>query len=331
MKNNNLIFGVLLVVVGALLLLYNLNLLDLQFSFRSVFKLWPLWLVYGGVSLLWSRNPRYSGLVGIIGLLLIAFVLLVGFLPQIIGASHRKPSASIDWLHDRLYNNNDNDQNNIDSDNEDSDTQTYSQKEFIFNEPLKPQTTAAQLNIEVGAGDFEITGGTASLINMDAKTQLDYKFSPVYNADNTQATISIASKGNINLGKDLNTVKTQLNTTPMWEIKAEMGACKMNFDLTKHKIKKFNLEAGAADVDVTFGDLLPELNAKFEMGASDLKIRIPKSVGCQITTETALSSQDFKGFEKKGDQYFSPNFNSSNKKIFIAIESGISNLDVELY
>ena len=326
MKNSNLIWGVLLLIIGGILLLYNFNVVDLDFSFRAITKLWPLWLIYGGLSVLLSKNAKYYNLLGVFGLVLIGFVLLVGFKPEIVGITPQK-SFNHSWDFG-----NDGDNNNLNSGDQNNGSETT--KMFDFSEKYSPSVKNAEFNIKVGLGEFEVTDGTTNLADVNAKTDLTgYEFSPKYNADNSSATVNLTAKDGKVEGFDnlTNEVKTKLSTVPVWVINADMGVCQTKFNLSKHKVEKFSLKAGVSDVDIKFGDLMPRLDAEVEVGASSVTVKVPKTVGCQIVAKTGISNKDFDGFVKNGDVYTTPNFATSDKKIYLSLKSGVSNLEVQLY
>jgi hypothetical protein len=89
---------------------------------------------------------------------------------------------------------------------------------------------------------------------------------------------------------------------------------------------------GAAALNVKFGDLSDVARLKIDAGASDMDILIPESVGCEINSDDALSSKNFKGFNKINHNiYRTDNFDKSTKKIFIEIDCGVSSIDVKKY
>ena len=60
MKYERIIWGVLLLFVGGVLLLENLNVIE--FYWRNVWGFWPIFLIIGGVNLLLNRNGSQTGM-----------------------------------------------------------------------------------------------------------------------------------------------------------------------------------------------------------------------------------------------------------------------------
>ena len=59
MKFERIIYGVLLLFVGAVLLLDNFNVIE--FYWRNVWSFWPVFLIIAGVKLLLNRNESQLG------------------------------------------------------------------------------------------------------------------------------------------------------------------------------------------------------------------------------------------------------------------------------
>ena len=84
MKNtSNLITGFVLVILGVLLLLRNLNLLD--FDIIDIFRLWPIALIYAGVEML-PVEPKTKMYLQV-AVIVLFFVALIS-LPAIRNAKH---------------------------------------------------------------------------------------------------------------------------------------------------------------------------------------------------------------------------------------------------
>lgn len=111
-----------------------------------------------------------------------------------------------------------------------------------------------------------------------------------------------------------------------------MGAGELDFDLTRHKIRTLNFDGGAADLKIKIGDLIPITDVNVKTGVANVEIKVPQASGCRIKTHTGLASKDFKGFVKKDDGYYeTPNYSTSKNKVFIKLDGGLSNFEVDTY
>jgi hypothetical protein len=80
------------------------------------------------------------------------------------------------------------------------------------------------------------------------------------------------------------------------------------------------------------GDITPRTDVEIDAGASSITIKVPTASGCDVITNTFLSSREMKGFIKVEDHHYqTPGFNNSQKKVYINLEAGITSIDVIRY
>ena len=77
MKNPNNTLGFILVIAGALLLLNNFDLL--QINIREMIKFWPLLLVYSGLVLLAGNKKGYAVSVAMVSITVIFIIVYFVF------------------------------------------------------------------------------------------------------------------------------------------------------------------------------------------------------------------------------------------------------------
>lgn len=188
-------------------------------------------------------------------------------------------------------------------------------------------------------GKLRISGGVAK-INVSAgdtrdlyrlKTEgFDADANVSYSADSSQVELNVAAgKAGLSSKREASLL---LNPSLVWNITLETGASSVRFDLQEMNVASLRTEAGASTVSVRLGDRQELTEVEFETGASTVKLEIPETVGTEIITETPLSSQSFKGFEKKGqNRFITPNFNDAAKKARIKLSGGVSSFSVSRY
>ena len=129
-----------------------------------------------------------------------------------------------------------------------------------------------------------------------------------------------------------NLADIKLNSNPVWDINVETGATKLDFDLSKFKIKNLTLKGGAASFDVKLGNPLVSTNVEVSTGVSEVNISVPKEAACSIRTNSGLSSNEFEGFDKKDNSlYETPGFDAAKNKIYIHMSGGVSDFKVNRY
>ncbi|AMR31471.1 hypothetical protein A0256_08555 [Mucilaginibacter sp. PAMC 26640] len=326
MKTNKIMPGLVLVLIGALFLLHNYNVIN--FHWGNLFSLWPVFLIMAGVNLLLANNNTAWAAMIKIGVVILGFCILV-FVPN---RNHY------------FWNNHNGNWNFSDEDTDgDSDTTDSDSKGIIkiqgssnFNEPFTPGVTLARLNVNGGASVFNLKDTTNQLFQADTKEFFN-RFEYVKSMDGTTPVIDfrMKNKKNNNFHWDsdqTNTADIKLNTTPEWEINLKTGASESNFDLSRFKVRTLNINGGAASYKITMGMPVAVTNVEVSTGVSEVHIHIPKGAACQITTQSGLSSNDFDDFEKKDDnRYETPGFATAVNKMYIRLKGGVSDFNVDRY
>ena len=306
MKTSNIFWGVFFISIGGLVLLGNIT--DLNFTWNSAWKFWPMVLILIGVSIL-VKNEIGKGIVAGLAALVLALTLYASI------------SATTNLI--------DNDfEINLGDEVAVFDTTYFSQE---YSDSIK----TASLNFSGGAGGFKMLTPTDKLL--DFRTEgVRENFNLERNDLDSHSDINFEMKSNhsIKLGKNnyKNNVELSLNSNPEWDLNFDVGAASLDLDLTQYKVNKLDIDMGAAALNVKFGNLADVTRFKLDAGASDIDILIPDSVGCEIKSDAALSSKNYEGFSKVSkDLYRSENFDKFSKKIYIDIDCGVSSIDVKTY
>jgi len=309
-------WGIVLLFIGGVLLLENFDIIE--FYWGNVWRFWPIFLIIAGVNILFNKNKSQIG--GIVSIAVLVVTLGILFYKG------QQPRGGGNWVNHHFHDDHDND-----NDHDNNDRQFES---LDFSSPyvaaLNGRTT---LNISGGGTSFQLKGASDSLINAHVERKAgNFTLETVQNDSLTTVNFKMKGKSSWNMGDGSNDVDFRLNTGPVWEIRMNMGAGEVDFDLSPYKVRAFNFDGGAAALDIKFGDLLPITDVNVKTGVAEVKINVPEASGCRIRTKTGLSSKDFIGFNKLQDgTYETPNYGSAAKKIFINLDGGLSSFEVKRY
>lgn len=306
MKTSHYFWGMFFISLGGMVLLGNLT--DLNFQWSTAWKFWPTVLILIGISIM-IKNQVGKGIVAALAGIILALSIYAS-----VSATTSMITGDFEFVFD--------DENNVNY-----DTTYYSQE---YNDSIK----TAALNFNGGAGNFKLFSTTDKLIDFKAEGVKDL-FKLRRNDAGSFSEIFFDMKGkSIKFGKEnyKNSVEISLNPKPEWDLNFDVGAASLDLDLTQFKIRKTEINMGAAALRIKYGDQITTSDLKIDAGASDIDILIPKDVACEIKTDAALSSKNFVGFTKiKSDLYRTPNFDNATKKLFIDIDCGVSSIDVKSY
>ncbi|RYU86849.1 hypothetical protein EWM62_17000 [Mucilaginibacter terrigena] len=322
MKSEKIIPGVVLVLLGTVFLLDNYNVID--FHWANFWRFWPIFLIMGGINLVFANNKSAWATILKISVVVGGFALLIFV---------HTPSRYFFPHYNFHYNDNDYD----DDDDNDSDSTGIVKVEgsSIYTQPFTPGVTAAKLNISGGGTLYTLKDTTDQLFSAVTKERYN-RYIYTHTMDGTVPVLELRmkdKKGHIDWNSDNgNSADIKLNTRPEWDINVKAGATELDFDMSKFKIRNFVINGGAASFHVKLGQPLATTNVEVSTGVSEVEIKVPANAACQITTNSGLSSSDFDGFDKKGDNvYETQGFAAATNKILIHLKGGVSDFKVVKY
>ncbi len=302
MKFRNIFWGMILILVGILFTLENLNVID--FDWYNLWRLWPVVLVLWGVSIIPVKNAIKIVLV------LIIFAASLLYMMQ----------ETVYW-HDKDY--------SISLNNSKTDSETLTQE---FTIPYEDSAVSASMSMEIAASTFVLVDESYDLIDFEKQgSSIYYKYKVKKVDSMVDVNIYIEDEVNLN-GHNHNRVNMSLNPQPIWDLTFEIGAADANFDLSGHKVSNINIEGGAAAIKVKLGDKNPKTNVNIETGASSIKVLVPKESYCELDINAVLSGKTISGFKKTDrGHYVTDNYDDATNKIYINVETAVSSYSIIRY
>ena len=307
MSYKKIFWGIVLITIGILVMLKNLDLI--WFSWHSLWALWPVLLILWGISLL----PVKDYIKLIISLVAVAAGIAI---------VSTQPDINTFGLHWHRHNQ----EWQIKYDND-----SVFNAEENYSEPFDKSIKEGTLYLDATAGQFILRDSTDKLYDFE-KSKGNTHYQTSFEKDSTSAVIRLKLKdGNINVGAGSES-HIKLNVNPTWNINFNVGAADMQMDLSKYKVREVTLEGGASSIYLKMGELKEDQKIKISAGASSIHILMPKSRACEIRTNTVLSSRELPGFERiERHLYRTNNFNTAKIKSYINVDAAVSSLNVEKY
>jgi len=316
MKYRHIFWAIILIAIGILAILGNLNVINI--SWFNFWRLWPLILIFWGIAILPAKDiTKFSLLI----VAILATFLLFNQFPD------RRPAL---FGFHRGHGNDWNFGWDNDNDNEESSSDNYKAQNFTV--PFDSAFKKVTLSLDAAAGNFVIEDTTNDMLYF-RKSGYIGNYEMTTEQENGRKKINLKLKeSRIRKSINENRVSIKLNPDLHWNLNFDIGAAEVMMDLSKYKIDTAEFDAGAATMDIRLGDLSPVTSMTFSAGASSIKVMIPKTSGCQITSDSFLVSSDFEGFSKKGDHiHETPGFSQAANKIYIRVETAVSKIRVERY
>jgi len=331
MRQDKIIPGVVLVLIGVLFLMHNFHVL--HFHWINIIHLWPVFLLIGGINLIFAHNR--SGWATVLKIA----VIVLGFGLVLFGDF----GYNFRWWpgHHYYYHQDDNGNYDNDDDDDNDTTNTHGSIRKIegtsnFHTDFRAGTQNATLNLKGGASKYELSD-TTNLLFEAQTTEYRNKYELNTHMDGNNAVVDFNLKGHSvvwNWGDHdkTNEAVIKLNAKPVWDIHIEAGATSLNFDLSKFKVNYVKVSGGAGEFKVKMGAPLANTRVDVSSGVSDVEISVPQNAACSIDAHSGLSSNNFDGFNKTGDNHYeTPGFANATNKIYININGGLSDFKVKRY
>lgn len=286
--------GMILIGIGLLFLLRNLGIIQWS-PFSVLIELWPLIFIVLGINILFKNKML---IVIITWLLFFLAIIAYGFFFE---NKYQSKNSAV------------------------NETFTVTKEE---------ETTEAKMDLNLGAAKIRLDSKTNHLIYASINPK-GIKSDITYKNNQKKAVIlfdSIQTSGKI-VNTSLEDCQFSLNNDVLWEIHSELGVVSGEMDFSSLKVKKLDLDIGAGDLKLLFGDAYDyESDIEISAGASNINLVLPKNAGVKLKLEGLVSKNPLTslGWEKNGDTYYSPNYQDANSKLSIDIDMGVGRLDVNL-
>ncbi len=302
MKTGQVFWGILLLTVGTLFLLDNLSVDSIAVEWEFLSRLWPVLIILWGVSAL-VANKYIKALLAAAAALLLGF-LLYGFF-------------SFQWIS-----------------HEHGVFRTEEVKPRVFTEPLLAGVTRGSLSVKTGAARLRIDGATDQLLEAETRSTFgEYELTKEREGSEVSFELALLNhRGEWTLGRLKNEANVHLHPDPVWDVECELGAASAKLDLSELAVDRVEIESGAASIRLRLGDRAEQCDVSINSGASSIRVEIPESVGCRVEVRAPLSSKKFHGFQKYSrNEYRTEGYETSERKVFISFDVGVSALTIQRY
>jgi len=321
MKHNRIVPGAILITLGVIFLLHSFGLIHIHWI--NIIHLWPIFLLIAGINLIFAHNRS------VWATFLKLVVVVVGVCLLLFGNFGNGFNTWSGYYHFRHLTD-----RNDDDNSDDNEHIVKIEGSSIFTEPFHADAKIGKLNISGGGVSYILVDTTSQLFEATTKEYgRHYEYSH-HNQDSTYVfDFNVNSNARFHWGKGkTNEAVFKLNTAPLWDMDIEAGAAKINFDLSKFKIRNVDISGGAASFQLKMGQPLANTNLSVSTGAAEVRISVPKSAACKIETDSGLSSNNFEGFNKlDDDSYETPGFAGAKNKLYIKFDGGVSDFKVVRY
>lgn len=302
--DNGIVGGIILIVIGVIALL--VTFFDVEIVWSELAKLWPVFIIIFGISIL-PLNKLLKSILVVICILLSSLLYYNGV------------KEDDDFVYE--------DTRSVMTESDDVDVQEFS-------EPFRNNIVEADVEINYGAGTLYLNSPVSELVKAsNVSNYIIQDFSVVYEDDKADILFDVERSISVSGNElDQNKFYLSLNENPIYDFEINFGASSMNFDFSDYKVADLDVNGGACDINIKLGDIHDFTDVSINTGVSDVKIGIPENSGCRVKCESVLSNKNFDGFMKKSSGvYETTNYSSAQNIVNIEFAGAISDFEIYKY
>jgi hypothetical protein len=113
--------------------------------------------------------------------------------------------------------------------------------------------------------------------------------------------------------------------------KFEVGAASFHAaGLANLNCEDLRVAGGVGEVILDFsGEQRNDMNAEIDMGLGSLTLRVPRGLALSVRKSGVLASFDSQGLIKRGNVYYSENFDKAEHKLTVQIDAALGAIKVQ--
>jgi len=302
-------FGFTLIAIGVIWLLFKFNILNFSL-FSALGHLWPLILVIAGLNLVFKNRGA------------IRFLTWGIFIAALIWYGQTGNGVADSFVY-RIQN---------EPAPRDASWELYEAP--VGEVAIEEGITQANLKMDLGFGGVYIDSANTS--NVEYKIPEDV--TNVYQRSSTSSTtVEFEQKEKLFFDWDDNdhlNYSLSLPENVEWDIDLNTGAIDANIDISKLDVRNIEIDCGAGDIEIKYGLNSPLVYTEIDSGATEITLNVPEGAGVEINMDGLLSDNKIfiPGMKKISDSiYRTDNFDEEDVKLFIEIDTGVGEVDLNRY
>ncbi len=193
---------------------------------------------------------------------------------------------------------------------------------------------SARVEIDLGAGDLEVTGGAAKLMEADFTYNV-VRLKPQVGYTPGRLVVAQPDIGGMPVLRDIGDYRNEWDlrlqeNVPM-DLSVDIGAGTSDLQLADLSLTGLavKLGAGTSTLDLN-GDWTRDLDVSIDAGAADMTVRLPSDVGVRLVVDPGATVIEAPGLQRDGDVYTNAAYGVSGATLRVDVDSGIGRIGLEL-
>jgi hypothetical protein len=123
----------------------------------------------------------------------------------------------------------------------------------------------------------------------------------------------------------------QPNRVTAQRVRLEAGAAEFTVTgLGNARAQRIEFEGGVGETTLDFGGTWTRsAQADVKVGIGSLTLRLPRTLGVRLHKESFLSSFETTGFTRRGDYWYTPNYDRSSVRLDLSVDAAMGSVDVD--
>lgn len=122
------------------------------------------------------------------------------------------------------------------------------------------------------------------------------------------------------------------NPVALGQARLQVGAAQFEAShLGNLNARRIELDAGVGDITLDFaGAWERDADVAVDMGLGSLELRFPETLGVRLTKDSFLLKLDAPELVKRGESYYSPNWDEAERRVDVDVDAALGKLTVTL-
>lgn len=216
--------------------------------------------------------------------------------------------------------------------------------------------SSVRVDIEIAAGEINIHGGAAELLEAEFTYNVD-ELKPEVSFSGGTLSVQTPDVEGVGSLVDIDEYRYEwdlhLNDDVPMEMTLRMGAGRADLDIGSLSLTRLDFDAGAGDINLDLsntaflsrldvdlgagdttidltGDLQSDLDATVRGGVGKLTLQLPRDVGVRVDIDSALTNINTRDMTRDGNAYVNDAYGESSTTLRIDIDAGIGEINLEV-
>jgi hypothetical protein len=187
-----------------------------------------------------------------------------------------------------------------------------------------------RVHIAMGAGELEVKGGAAKLLEADFSYNVpSWKPTVSHTSKGTEGALEITqgSQRSTGFSNTENRWRLVLNDAVPMDVAADVGAGQATMKLGSLNLRRVALHVGAGEVEMDLrGNPAKSYSVEVQGGVGQATVHVPASVAISATASGGIGDIKVSGLERRGDRWINARAESSPVTIQLDVQGGVGEI-----